>query len=230
MSTTFTAFCTKVQTMCNDNSANMLAKIVEWANEFHAKICNRRNWRWLDLVSDAITIKTANYPFAYETSLLVSTALTPAKKILDVVDMSYTPNQSLLSSTSEQIRASFQNYPTYTGIPDYWYIEAGKLKLFPNVDATGRSYTIRFRAKHVVYPSASANPLLIPDDEGVPVLLHAVMSQVWMFLDDSRATSEYKLYESGLQDMEDNDPTEPIIYDRDPVRFVTKLPDLSLDS
>jgi len=215
--------------MGNDNSANMLARIVQWANEFHAKICNHRNWRWLDLLSDSVLINTANYPFNFQASLLVATVATSAKKVLDVVDMDYTPNASLRVSTSQQIRASYQNYPTYTGIPDYWYIEAGKLKFFPNVDATGRNYTIRFRAKHVDYVSGSANLLLIPDDH-VAVMRHAVVSMLYTHLDDTRNAAEWKFYEDGLNAMEADEPTEPIIYNSDQMDTPSRLPKLSLDS
>ena len=229
MATTFTAFCGNVQEIVNDTTATMLARIVRWANEYHSLICSRQKWRWIEKVSDATTITTALHPFDIAT-LKVAAATTPADKILDVVDMTFTPNQSLWEATDAEIRSSWADYPTNTGIPEYWYIENAKLKLFPWPDVTGRSYTVRYRIAPITYASGSDLPLAIPD-KFVPVLENAVVGKTLLWLDDSRAQAFFALYQNGLKDMEhDNSETEPIVCDRNTPKRTTRLPRLSLDA
>ena len=232
MTTTFAAFCAEVQGEVGDITAAMLVRIANWSNEKHKEICLRRRWKWLDCISDTITIAQANYPFDIS-SLMVGAVTTPASKILDVVDMDYTPNFALVETTMEEIRNSYQDYAALqSGPPQYWYPwTPGFIKMFPNVDAAGRNYSIKFRKAVPTYPnSASTVPLAIPDD-WKHVLRNLVAGKCFRWLDDTRSVQYEADGNNGLLLMENDDSPNTVINDRRPsppngIRF----PLLSKDS
>lgn len=231
MTTTFAALCASVQVEIADTSAAMLTRIEGWVNEFHFQICSRRRWQWLDAVSDSILIKDTNSPFPIS-SLLVATVSVPASKILDVVDVDYSPQYALTETTKEAIRESNLDYATNTnGPPDYWYAwTQGYIRLFPNPDTTGRNYTIKFRKAVTAFPAGSVLPIALPD-EWAHVLKNAVTSKAFRWLDDSRMANYEKEYQLGISNMENDDSNSVTIKDRQAMTMkTTRLPLLADDS
>jgi hypothetical protein len=221
-----------VQDEVGDVSQNMLVRIAKWANEYHHQLCNMRKWKWLDVVSDSILISQANYPFPIN-SLKVGGVATPASKIIDVVDVDYTPNFALVETTVDTIRTSYQDYDALqSGPPQYWYpFTPGVIKLFCNPDTTGRNYTIRFRQMVLDFPAwSSPGNIAIPDDWR-HVLRNQITAKALRFLDDTRAKDFLDDYNSGLVLMKNDDSNNTVIVDRRsaPPNFV-KFPLLAKDS
>lgn len=231
MSTTFAALCAEVQSEIADTSSAMLTRIGGWVNEFHFQICSKRKWKWMEAVSDSILIKSTNYPFPIS-SLKVATVATPASKILDVLDVDYSPEFPLRETTVEAIRQSNQDYTTNTsGPPAYWYpYVQGYIKLFPNPDTTGRNYTFRFRKALSKFGAGATTAINIPD-EWNHVLKNAATAKAFKWLDDSRSSDYFKEYQIGLENMEADDSNNNVILDRRPGNVKeTRLPILSADS
>lgn len=232
MTTTFGQLLSDVQDEIGDVSQNMLVRIAKWTNEYHHQLCNLRKWKWLDVVSDSILINQSNYPFDIST-LKVGGVATTASKIIDIVDMDYTPNFALIETTIDTIRTSYQDYDALqSGPPQYWYpYVQGFIKMFCNVDTTGRNYTIRFRKKVLDFPTWSSLGNLAVPDEWRHVLRNQVTAKAMRWLDDTRAQSFEQDYQAGLLLMKSDDSNNGVIVDRRsaPPNFV-KFPILAKDS
>ena len=212
MTTTFAAFNAIIQNEINDNTAAMLLRIESWTNDAHYEICNARDWHWLEKVSDSTTLTSANTPFAYATTLKVATVTTLARKLLDVIDVSKSPNEALIFCTDQQLRQAEIDYSGYTSEPEYWLIQAGLLKVFPGLDTTGRAFTMRFVQDAAPYTAGSTSALLIPDRH-IATLKAAVLHRVWSWLNDTRAPQRFAEFGKLFTEMKTEDAERaPIIY------------------
>jgi hypothetical protein len=211
MVTTFAAFNAVIQSEINDNTAERLLQIESWTNDAHYEICNDRDWNFLQKISDEITLTSANTPYDFA-SLAVATVATPCRKILDVLDVDYSPEKPLIFCTDQQLRAAGVDYSGYTSLPEYWMISAAKLKVFPGLDATGRGYKIRFVRDASTYAAGSTNALLIPD-RWIMALKAAVLFRCWQWLADARSALALANYQNLLKQMRQEDAGEaPIVY------------------
>lgn len=211
MATTFAAFNAVIQTEVNSTQAGMLACIESWTNDAHFNICNDRDWNFLEKVSDSTTLTSANTPYDYAT-LKVATVNTNVRKILDVIDVSVSPNEPLKFCTDQQLREAGIDYSGYTSDPSYWMIQAGKLKVFPGLDTTGRAFTMRFIQDAAAYTAGSTTALLIPD-RWIHALKAAVLYRAFSWLVDGRANQRFVEFQTLLNEMRAEDAARaPIIY------------------
>lgn len=212
MTTTFAAFVAMIQSEINDNDATMKTRIEGWTNDRHHEICSSRRWNWLETVSDSTAIGSSGINI--ETGLKVSTVTTAARCVLDVLDISASPYQPIYPTTIDAVRASYQNYLSYTGTPSHWYMQGWvTMFMFPS-PAASRNYTVRFTKASSSYTTGSTNPLLVPD-RWIESLKEAVLSKARRWQDNDSWKLHEQKFQEVLQRMRSQDGEEaPIIYNQ----------------
>jgi hypothetical protein len=197
MATTFAAFVAEIQGEANDTSTFLKTLIEKWINRSHHQICAMRDWAFLLVEkSDSTSIAVAAMPFDTDT-IKVATVTTPAKRILGMMDTTDGNEYALVFTTMDELRDNFPSYVTQTGTPQYWFYQNQKVNVFPGLSDT-RTFVFSFTKKSKTYATASADALLIPD-ENLDVLQHKVMEKVWKFKTDERAATAKDDYEDALK-------------------------------
>jgi len=211
----FNTLVTAIQNELNDFGLRTSTRIVQWVNEGHKFICQSRRWSFLRVrYSDQITIAPAGFPFDIESSITVSTTVTPAKSIQaiwDVTDGTYDPMEQ---TTAEQLRDHFPTDYAQSDSPTLWYYVTGKtIKVFPET-SDSRKLVFSFEKKISDYAVGSTAALLIPD-EYIDVLKNYVLFKAYLYKNDDRDTLFAESYKNQLNAMITAESNKAgIIYDQ----------------
>jgi len=199
VSTSFADFVSEIQAEVNDTSAFLKTLIEKWINQAHHYICTMRDWYFLEVEkSDSMSIAPASMPFNIST-IQVGGVITPARRILGVMDTTDGGERPLEFTTMAELRDNFPRYVTMAGVPRYWFWQNERINVFPGLDAT-RTFVFSFIKASKKYGTGSTEVLLIPD-EWLSVLTYKVMEQVWKYRTDVRADYAKRDYEETLRDM-----------------------------